>query len=246
MKKNGKVFVIGIGPGDEAYRAPAATRALMKSDTIIGYKTYIELIEETLEGKEVIDSGMRKEVERCQLALTLAEEGKVVSLVSSGDPGIYGMAGALLQVKQQRQSDIEVEVIPGITAVSAAAALLGAPLMHDFAVISLSDLLTDWELIQKRVALAGEGDFVIALYNPKSKGRTIQIEETQKILLKYRSKETPVGIVKNGTRQGEVVIVTTLGEMLLHPIDMLTVVIIGNSHTTMMNDVMITPRGYGI
>lgn len=239
-----KVYVIGIGPGEEAYMTQAAKDGIEASDTIIGYKTYINLIEPLIKDKEVIDSGMKKEIERCNLAIDLAEEGKVVSLVSSGDPGIYGMAGALLEVKGQRNSQVQVEVIPGITAVSAAAASLGAPLMHDFAIISLSDLLTDWEVIKKRIHMAGDGDFVIGLYNPKSKGRVTQIEEAREILLKYRKKETPVGIVKNAKREGEEVVITTLDKMLEHNIDMLTVVIIGNSNTYIENGKMITPRGY--
>lgn len=242
----GKVFVIGIGPGEEEYMTQAARQGILSSDIIIGYKTYIDLIRPLIEGKEIIDSGMKKEVERCNHAIDLAEKGSTVALVSSGDPGIYGMAGALLEVKGQRKSTVDIEVVPGITAVSAAAATLGAPLMHDFAVISLSDLLTDWEVIKKRIHMAGEGDFVIGLYNPKSKGRVTQIEEAREILLKYRKKETPVGIVRNAKRQGEEMVVTTLDEMLQHPIDMLTVVIIGNSNTFIENGKIITPRGYHI
>ncbi|AOY75468.1 precorrin-3B C(17)-methyltransferase [Clostridium formicaceticum] len=240
----GKVFVIGIGPGEENYMTPAAKEGIISSDIIIGYKTYIDLIRPFTEGKKVIDSGMKKEIERCNLAVDLAEAGSTVALVSSGDPGIYGMAGALLEVKHERKSPIEIEVIPGVTAVSAAAAVLGAPLMHDFAVISLSDLLTDWEVIKKRLALAGEGDFVIALYNPKSKGRVTQIEEARSILLQHRKNSTPVGIVRNAKRQGEEMTITTLEEMLLHPIDMFTMVIIGNSNTLVQDGKMITPRGY--
>lgn len=241
-----KIFVIGIGPGEESYMTPAAKEAILSSDVVIGYKTYIDLIPHLIENKKVIDSGMKKEIERCNLALDLAEEGATVSLISSGDPGIYGMAGAMLEVKGQRNSGVTIEVIPGVTAVSAAAAVLGAPLMHDFTVISLSDLLTDWEVIKKRLHLAAEGDFVIALYNPKSKGRVTQIEEAREILLKYRKKETPVGIVRNAKREGEAHIITTLDEMLQHPIDMLTVVIIGNSNTFIEGDKIITPRGYAL
>ncbi|SET23931.1 cobalt-precorrin 3 C17-methyltransferase [Natronincola peptidivorans] len=239
-----KIVVVGIGPGDEAYMTPAAREAIISSDVIIGYKTYIDLISHLITDKKVVDSGMKREIERCNLALDFAEEGAAVALVSSGDPGIYGMAGAMLEVKTQRDSKVEIEVIPGVTAVSAAAAVLGAPLMHDFAVISLSDLLTDWKVIKKRLQLAAEGDFVIALYNPKSKGRVTQIEEAREILLHYREKETPVGLVRNAKRAEEAAVVTTLKEMLQHPIDMLTVVIIGNSNTFVENGKIITPRGY--
>lgn len=241
-----KIFVIGIGPGAESYMTPAAKEAILSSDVVIGYKTYIDLISQLIEGKKVIDSGMKKEIERCNLALDLAEEGATVSLVSSGDPGIYGMAGAMLEVQGQRSSKVTIEVIPGVTAVSAAAAVLGAPLMHDFTVISLSDLLTDWEVIKKRLHLAAEGDFVISLYNPKSKGRVTQIEEARDIILKYRNKETPVGMVRNAKREGESHVITTLDEMLQHPIDMLTVVIIGNSNTFIQEGKIITPRGYSL
>lgn len=242
----GKVYIIGIGPGEEEYMTQAARNGILESNIIIGYKTYIDLIRPLIEGKEIIDSGMKKEVERCNLAIDLAEKGNTVALVSSGDPGIYGMAGALLEVKGQRNSDIETEVVPGITAVSAAAATLGAPLMHDFAIISLSDLLTDWEVIKKRIHMAGDGDFVIGIYNPRSKGRVTQIEDARNILLQYRKKDTPVGIVRNAKRAGEEMVITTLDEMLEHHIDMFTMVIIGNSNTFVENGQMITPRGYHI
>ena len=242
----GKVYIIGIGPGEEEYMTQAARNGILDSNVIIGYKTYIDLIRPLIKGKEIIDSGMKKEVERCNLAIDLAEKGNTVALVSSGDPGIYGMAGALLEVKGQRNSDIETEVVPGITAVSAAAATLGAPLMHDFAIISLSDLLTDWEVIKKRIHMAGDGDFVIGIYNPRSKGRVTQIEDAREILLQYRKKDTPVGIVRNAKRAGEEMVITTLDEMLEHHIDMFTMVIIGNSNTFVENGQMITPRGYHI
>ena len=242
----GKVYIIGIGPGEEEYMTQAARNGILESNIIIGYKTYIDLIRPLIEGKEIIDSGMKKEVERCNLAIDLAEKGNTVALVSSGDPGIYGMAGALLEVKGQRNSDIETEVVPGITAVSAAAATLGAPLMHDFAIISLSDLLTDWEVIKKRIHMAGDGDFVIGIYNPRSKGRVTQIEDARNILLQYRKKDTPVGIVRNAKRAGEEMVITTLDEMLDHHIDMFSMVIIGNSNTFVENGQMITPRGYHI
>ncbi len=242
--KEGKIYVIGLGPGRQEYMTFLAKEAIKESDVVVGYKTYIDLVSDLLEGKEVVCSGMRKEIDRCKKSLSYAEEGKVVSLVSSGDAGIYGMAGIMLQVVKEANSDVEVEVVPGVTAANAAAASLGAPLMHDFTIISLSDLLTDWDLIKKRIHCAGQGDFVTCLYNPRSKGRRKQIEITREILLEYKNENTPVGIVKNAKREGERVVITNLKNMLDHEIDMLTVVIIGNSNTYVDGNKVITPRGY--
>ncbi|MDK2919071.1 MAG: precorrin-3B C17-methyltransferase / cobalt-factor methyltransferase [Candidatus Petromonas sp.] len=244
MSKDGKIYVVGIGPGNREQMSLMALRAIEESETVIGYRTYIDLIEDLLEGKEVINSGMKKEIERCNLTIDEAEKGKVVSIVSSGDPGVYGMAGALLELSHKRKSDIEIEIVPGITAANAAAASLGSPLMHDYAVISLSDLLTDWEVIKKRVEYAAVGDFVIALYNPKSKKRVNQIIEAREIISKHRKPDTPVGIVRNAKRDGEKIIVTDLKNMLEHEIDMFTIVIIGNSNTYRFKGKMVTPRGY--
>ncbi len=241
MKKIGKVYVVGIGPGNPEYRSPMATQAILNSDVIVGYKTYLELIQDITVDKQVISSGMKKEVDRCAEVLEIAKTGKTVSLVSSGDAGIYGMAGILLEMSDD---NIEVEIISGITAVSAAASSLGAPLMHDFAIISLSDLLTDWELIKKRIDHGSQADFVIGLYNPKSRGRQTQIVEARDIMLRSKAKTTPVGIVRNAKRKNESVIITTLEDMLLHEIDMFTIVIIGNKATFVKNGKMITPRGY--
>ncbi|WZL71770.1 precorrin-3B C(17)-methyltransferase [Clostridiaceae bacterium 35-E11] len=246
MDKQGKVYVVGLGPGDRQHMSHRALEAIKDSEVIIGYKTYIDLVKDLLENKEVIDSGMRKEVERCNLTLDKALEGKKVSIISSGDAGVYGMAGIMLEVKYERDCDLEIEVVPGITAASAAASALGAPMMHDFAVISLSDLLTDWELIKKRIECAAMGDFIIALYNPKSKGRVHQIEEAREIILRYKSPQTPVGIVKNAKREGEEIYIANLENMLQYPIDMLTVVIIGNTKTYVKDGKIITPRGYAL
>lgn len=215
-------------------------------DTVAGYKTYIELIRPFLTQQEIVATGMRQELERCQEVVRLAGLGRSVALVSSGDAGIYGMAGILLECLEQAGClDIEVEVIPGITAANAAASLLGAPLMHDFAVISLSDLLTPWEVIERRVRLAAEGDFVIALYNPKSHGRTSQIEIVRELILKHRRPDTPVGIVREALRGTETsVLISTLDEFTLKPIDMLSTVIIGNSQTKKIGPYLVTPRGY--
>lgn len=240
------IVVVGIGPGSIREMTPRAKAAIENADVIVGYSTYIELIEEHFPGKEFLRSGMTREVERCRLALEKAREGNTVALISSGDSGIYGMAGIMLEVVHRSGSSIPVEVIPGITAASAAAGILGAPVMHDFAVISLSDYLTPLELIYKRLECAAEGDFVICLYNPKSKSRTEYIKKARKILLQYRKADTPVGIVRNAGREQEQYDITTLWDMLDCEIDMCTVVIIGNTKTYVENGRMITPRGYKV
>ncbi|PAQ16485.1 precorrin-3B C(17)-methyltransferase [Bacillaceae bacterium SAOS 7] len=244
----GKLLLVGFGPGSEKHITERAKEALQESDCIIGYKTYVELIAAFIEGKEVISTGMSEEVSRAQAAVKYAEEGKKVAVISSGDAGVYGMAGLVYEVlveKGWREADgVEVEIIPGISAINSCASLLGAPVMHDACTISLSDHLTPWELIEKRIDAAGQADFVIALYNPKSGKRTRQIVEAQRILLKYRSPDTPVGLVKSAYRDREQVILTTLADMLEHDIGMLTTVMIGNSTTFIYDNKMITPRGY--
>jgi adenosylcobyric acid synthase len=222
-----------------------AREAIESADTVVGYQTYLDLIKPLLAGKEVVSSGMTREVERCREALRLAAEGRTVALVSSGDAGIYGMAGLVLELSPPE--NIEVVIVPGVSAVQAAAAVLGAPLMHDFAVISLSDLLTPWELIEKRLAAAAAADFVVALYNPRSKGRVRHIERARELLLASRSPQTPVGIVRNACREGEVKILSTLAEMPLDSIDMFSLVMVGNSATYVDGQMrMVTPRGYSV
>ena len=238
---NGKIYVVGIGPGKKENMTFRAYEAMENSDIIVGYKTYVDLVKEYYPGKEMKSSAMTKEVDRCTEVLELAKQGKTVSLISSGDAGVYGMAGIMLEIADE---DMEVEVIPGITATNAAAAITGAPIMHDYATISLSDLLTDWELIKKRLELAAQGDFVVSIYNPKSRGRVTQIEEAREIMMKYKPKSTPVAIVRNAGREDERYVLTTLDEMLNHKIDMLTIVLIGNSNTFVKNGKIITPRGY--
>jgi adenosylcobyric acid synthase len=239
-----------------------AREALESSDTVVGYKTYLDLIEPLLAGKKVVSTGMTKEVERCREALRLAGEGRTVALVSSGDAGVYGMAGLVLELVGAGPcacpyrkgghggtplQDIELVIVPGVSAVQAAASVLGAPLMHDFAVISLSDLLTPWELIEKRLTAAASADFVVALYNPRSKGRVRHIQRARELLLVSRSPETPVGIVRNACREGEEKILSTLAEMPLESIDMFSLVIIGNSATYVDGQGrMVTPRGYPV
>ena len=244
MNQEGIVYVIGIGPGDLEHMTQAAKNALEDAEIIVGYKTYISLIKDIVGEKKLMESPMKGEMDRCKKALELAEKGERVAIVSSGDAGVYGMAGIIYEIAQKEAMNIKIEIIPGITAASAAAAVLGAPLMHDFAIISLSDLLTDWELIQKRIELAAQGDFVLCLYNPKSKKRVKHIEIAREIILKFRSSKTPVGIVKNAKREKEEAFITNLEEMLNYPIDMFTVVVIGNSNTKVLNGKMVTPRGY--
>ncbi len=240
----GKIYVIGIGPGDLEHMTIKAREALEESDLIVGYSTYVELIKEYFPQKEFISSQMTREVERCIMVLQKAEEGRIVALISSGDSGIYGMAGIMLEVASKEGSSIPVEVVPGVTAASAAAAVLGAPVMHDFAVISLSDLLTPWETIEKRLEYAAMGDFVVCLYNPKSRNRQDYIRIARDLLLQHRQGGTPVGIVRNAGRKQESMDIATLETMLDFEIDMFTMVIIGNSMTYIEGKRIITPRGY--
>lgn len=225
-----------------------ARRTIESADLIVGYDTYLALVEELLPGKEIFGSGMMQEIERCQAGVDAAAAGREVAVISSGDPGIYGMAGLVLELANKISHDKrpEVAIIPGVSAVGASAAILGAPLMHDFAVISLSDLLTPWEVIKKRAEMAAQGDFVIALYNPKSTKRVSQIEEVRAIALKYRSSCTPVGIVHHATRQEESMVISNLEDFTKEYIDMFSLVIIGNSQTRVENGKMITPRGYHV
>lgn len=241
-----KISVVGIGTGNLDEMTPKARRAIESAEVVAGYNTYIKLIEPLLGGKKIIGRAMMQEVERSQLAIEEALAGRNVAVVSSGDAGVYGMAGLVVDMildlpEQQRP---QFEVIAGVSAVNAAAAILGAPLMHDFAIISLSDLLTPWELIKRRVRSAAAGDFVIALYNPKSKRRTTQLAEVQKIILEFRDKNTPVGIVTNAGRPGESKILSTLESFTQEEVNMFSLVIIGNSQTFVKAGYMITPRGY--
>ena len=240
----GTLFVIGTGPGAVQQMTLLACEKLEKSQVIIGYKTYLDLIPGYLEGKEVISSEMMKEVDRCKQALEQAAAGKDVALVSGGDPGIYAMAGLVFEMAKETDHKGPIEIIPGLAAINSCAARLGAPLMHDFAAVSLSDLLTPWELIEKRLTAVASADFVTAIYNPKSRRRTDQIIRAREIFLQHRSPATPVGIVTAATRENESIALTTLEKMLECDINMQSTVIIGNSQTYTWNDLMVTPRGY--
>ncbi|WP_136806360.1 precorrin-3B C(17)-methyltransferase [Desulfosediminicola flagellatus] len=240
----GIINVVGTGPGSTGNITPEALECIKNSEIIIGYATYLDLIEPYLEGKRVISSKMMQEVQRCTTAFEEAEAGASVAMISGGDPGIYAMAGLIYEIAVARDSNVEINVIPGLAAINSCAARLGAPLMHDFVAISLSDLLTPWDVIEKRLKAAASADFVIALYNPKSKRRASHIERAREIILEFRGADTPVGIVTAATRENESIIVTTLDSMLQEEINMQSCVLIGNSTTFTWRGKMITPRGY--
>ena len=243
-----KISVVGIGPGGLDEMTPKARKAIEEAQVVAGYNTYIKFIEKILGGKKIIGRAMMQEVERSQLAIEEALTGHNVAVVSGGDAGVYGMAGLVLKMilDLPEKDRPQLEIIAGVSAVNAAAAILGAPLMNDFAIISLSDLMTPWEVIQKRVLAAAQGDFVIALYNPKSKRRVTQLAEVQKILLRFREKNTPVGIVTNAGRDGESKIISTLENFTREEVNMFSLVIIGNSQTFVKAGYMLTPRGYNL
>lgn len=241
-----RVYVVGFGPGKREYMTIEAASVIENADLIVGYTTYVNLLKEEFPEKEYLTTPMRKEVERCRIAVEKAMEGNTVAMVSSGDSGIYGMAGVVMEVAEEMNADVEVIPVAGVTAASAAAAVLGAPLMHDFSIISLSDLMTPLEKIYKRVSCAAEGDFVICLYNPKSNKRVEYLENAAERIMKFRSEDTPIGIVRNAGRDNMESWLTTLGELKNEPVDMFCVVLIGNSQTYVKNGKMITPRGYKV
>ncbi len=242
--KMGKLYAVGFGPGGYDHMTAKAIEVINNVDIITGYTAYVEMMKKYFPDKNYVATPMKKEIDRCAMAVDLAAEGNDVAMISSGDSGIYGMAGILLEIANEKQADIEIVTVPGVTAASAAASVLGAPLMHDFTIISLSDLMTPLDLIMKRVDCAGQGDFIVCLYNPKSKKRVDYVEKAADILMKYRSPETPVGIVRNAGRDDESSLITTLAEVKDAPIDMFSIVIIGNSNTYVKDGKMITPRGY--
>lgn len=239
----GKIYVTGLGPGAEDQMTKKAQKVLESCQVIIGYTVYIDLIREQFPDKIFLSMPMRQEAQRCRMAFEEARKGQDVAMVCSGDAGIYGMAGLICEIGPE-YPDIEIEIVPGITAASGGAAVLGAPLMHDFAVISLSDLLTPWETIEKRLKAAAQADFVICLYNPSSRKRADYLSRACGIILESRSAATVCGIVRNIGREGESCRILSLGELKDIQTDMFTTVFIGNSATKEINGRMVTPRGY--
>ena len=239
----GKIFVIGIGPGDKDTMTEGAVSALEASDVIVGYRTYIDLVRDRFPGKDLLESSMRSETERCRKCIELAKEGKTVALICSGDAGVYGMASPMLEIGAAEDFN-DIEIIPGVTAALSGATLLGAPVGHDFCTISLSDLLTPWEVIEERLRCAAKGDFCIVLYNPSSNKRSGHLEKACKILLSVLPGDRPCGYVKNIGRNGCEKGLSTLSELAGINADMATTVFIGNSSSFIRNERLITPRGY--
>ena len=241
----GKIIVAGIGPGSQQDITPAVLEAVREADVIVGYQYYFQFIMPYVKaGCECIDTGMKKERQRAEQAFELAEQGKTVVVISSGDAGIYGMTPLIYEMRRERGSDIEIASLPGISAFQKAASLLGAPIGHDMCIISMSDLMTPWEVIERRIVAAAVGDFVTAVYNPKSHGRYWQLYRLQEIFLQHRSPDTPVGYVRQAGRDDEVVKLTTLSAFNPEDVDMFTVIIIGNSQSYISDGKLITPRGY--
>lgn len=247
-KGRGKLYLVGFGPGNHDHMTFRAKEAIAEAEVVVGYITYINLVKDLLEGKTIIHSGMREEVRRAKKAVDHAEEGKAVAVVSSGDVGVFGMAGLIFEVLRERDWDpetgVEIEIIPGVPAANSVSALLGAPLMHDYASISLSDLLTPWELIVKRIEAAASADFTIAFYNPTSVRRQSQIVEAKEIIARHRPGDTPVAIVRSAYRAREEITITDLDHMLEFDMGMLATIIVGNLSTFVYKGYMITPRGY--
>ncbi len=245
----GQLFLVGLGPGSRDLMSPKAVDVLERCEVVIGYSGYIDQIKDITEDKEIISMDLGEEMQRAARAVELALAGKSVAVVSSGDAGIYGMAAPVFQQRASSNwngQDPIVEVVPGVSALQSSASLLGSPLMQDFCAISLSDLMTPWEVIRKRLAAASQGDFVVVLYNPRSRKRQRHIEEARELLLTSRGEHTPVGLVRNAYRGDQMVSLTTLGELKdrFEDVDMFTTVVIGNSTTYVAGNKMITPRGY--
>ena len=237
-----KLFVVGIGPGSRENMTIRALNALENSDVIVGYGVYTDLIRPLFPDKEYLETPMRKETDRCRMAIELALSGRSIAMISSGDSGVYGMAGLIYELSEGK--DIDIEIIPGVTAALSGGAVLGAPLTHDFAVISLSDILTPWEKIEKRLDMAARADFCIAIYNPSSHRRADYLKRACKILLQSKAEETVCGIVRNIGRDGEEMQTMTLSQLLTYEADMFCTVFIGNSQTRVIDGKMVTPRGY--
>ena len=240
-----KIIVAGIGPGSREDITPAVVEALRQADAVVGYQYYFQFVQPLLkEGCICVDTGMKKERQRAEQAFELAEQGKTVVVISSGDAGIYGMTPLIYEMRRERASDVKVTSLPGISAFQKAASLLGAPIGHDMCIISLSDLLTPWEVIERRIKAAITGDFVTAIYNPKSHGRYWQLYRLQELFLKWRSPETPIGYVRQAGREEQEVKVTTIAGFDPEEVDMFTVILIGNSQSYISEGKIITPRGY--
>jgi len=250
VMSSGKLYVVGVGPGHHDHMTFRAKQVIEESQIIVGYETYVSLVEDLINGKEVYRYPMTQEVDRANQAIDFAEKGGIVSLVSSGDPGIYGMVGLIYEILAEKGwkkgNGIDVECVPGVSSLNSCSALIGSPLMTDFAVVSMSDLLVPWEIIVKRVEAAALGDFVTVVYNPSSKKRIHQLKDAREIFLKYRNPETPVAIVKGAFRDSQSIVLTNLEKMLDYPdmMGMITTIIIGNSSSYNYDDMMINPRGY--
>ncbi|CAI9830649.1 MAG: precorrin-3B C(17)-methyltransferase [Nitrosopumilus sp.] len=246
----GKLYIVGVGPGHHDHMTFRARQVIDESDTIVGYETYVNLVGDLIGGKTVYRYAMTQEVERAKQCIGLAEAGATVSLVSSGDPGIYGMAGLIYETLVEGGwtpgDGLPVEIVPGVSALNSCASIVGSPLMADFAVLSMSDLLVPWEVIARRVEAAARGDFVTVVYNPASKRRVQQLRDARDIMLRYRGPRTPVAIIKGAFRESETVVMTDLGSLPDHSdkLGMISTVIIGNSATYTYRDLMINPRGY--
>ena len=238
-----KIVVVGLGPGKRDQMTFEAAKVLERCDVLVGYQYYIDSIKDQYPHKRLLATPMRREVERCRMAMEEADKGQMVAMVCSGDGGVYGMAGLICQLAEE-YPQVEVEIVPGVTAALSGAAVLGAPLMHDFCVISLSDLLTPWELIEKRLDAAGAADFVLCLYNPSSRKRADYLQKACDILLRHRRSETVCGLVRNIGRAGEEARVLSLAQLRESPVDMFTTVFVGNSCTQQLGNRMVTPRGY--
>lgn len=238
------LYVVGLGPGSKAMMTQEAREVIEQTKTIVGYATYVRLIEDMIEGKELVVTGMRGEIDRCKKALEIAQTGKDVAIISSGDAGVYGMAGLIMDLASKQDAKVEIKVIPGVTASIAAAAHLGAPLMNDFCHISLSDLMTPWEVIEKRLHAAAAADFVICLYNPRSKGRPHHLRKALDIISQYKAGTTVVGIGKDVARPKEIDEITTIDDLDETMVNMTSIVIVGNKETYVHDGGMITPRGY--
>jgi precorrin-3B C17-methyltransferase len=244
----GTLYVVGIGPGAQEHATPAALAAIADADLVVGYATYIKLVRPLLDGKEVIKTGMTEEIGRARAAVERARAGGKVALISSGDAGVYGMAGLVFEVLREigwkRGESPELRIVPGMTALNSCGSLVGAPLVHDFCAISLSDLLTPWPVIVRRIEAAAAADFVVGLYNPASGRRTRQILEAQAILRRHRSGDTPVALVKSAYRKLESAVISDLDHFLDYEIGMLTTVLVGSTQTFVYEGYMVTPRGY--